>query len=126
MGVSAVPSSSVELAISHPRDGPVVDDRVLASPARLRAVADLGLLDTGDEQPFDRWAARAVELTVAGTALVSLVDSTRSYFKSFRLSDGSAGEQRDVPISMSLCREGGSATLESGCCSTTSAQDSQA
>jgi len=83
----------------------VVDDRVLASPARVRAVADVGLLDTGDEDPFDRWALRATELTGASAALVSLVDATRSVFKSFRLSDGSAGEGREVPISMSLCRE---------------------
>ena len=94
-----------ERAVVHPSDGPVVDDRILASPARLRAVADVGLLDTGDEDPFDRWALRATELTGADTALVSLVDSARSFFKSFRRRDGSAGEGREVPISMSLCRE---------------------
>jgi hypothetical protein len=44
---------------------------------------------------------RATQLTGASTALVSLVDSTRSFFKSFRLSDGSAGEGREVPISIS-------------------------
>jgi|GEM_PF-892802 len=98
------PSGAPEIVV-HPADGPVVDDRILSSAARLRAVADVGLLDTGDEDPFDRWALRATQLTGADTALISLVDATRSYFKTFRRSDGSAGEGRSVPISMSLCRE---------------------
>ena len=44
-------------------------------------------------------------MTGAGTALLSLVDERRSFFKSFQLSDGTAGEAREVPIGMSLCRE---------------------
>lgn len=105
MGVENSTPADADRPVVHPTDGPVVDDRILASPARVRAVADVGLLDTGDEDPFDRWAQRATELTGASAALVSLVDATRSFFKSFRLSDGSAGEGREVPIAMSLCRE---------------------
>ncbi|MDP9151350.1 MAG: PAS domain S-box protein, partial [Myxococcota bacterium] len=104
MGIDQSTVGDIRAAV-HPIDGPVLDDRILASPARVRAVMDVGLLDTGDEDPFDRWAQRATELTGASAALVSLVDETRSFFKSYRLRDGSAGEGREVPISMSLCRE---------------------
>ncbi len=89
----------------HPSDGPVIDDGVLRDPGRLRAVADLELLDTPDEDVFDRWGHRASQLTGATSALVSLVDDSRSFFKSFQLGDGAAGDGRTVPICDSLCRE---------------------
>jgi|GEM_PF-5639536 len=66
MGVDRGPLIDAARTLVHPADGPVVDDRILTSAARVRAVADLGLLDTGDEDLFDRWALRATELTFDG------------------------------------------------------------
>lgn len=50
--------------------------------ARLRALHELGLLDTPPEERFDRLTRLASRLFNAPIALVSLVDSDRQWFKS--------------------------------------------
>lgn len=52
------------------------------APARLEAVARARLLDTPPEEPFDRLASLARDLTGAPMAFVTVVDARRSFWKS--------------------------------------------
>jgi hypothetical protein len=49
---------------------------------RLAAVHRSGLLDTGPEEPFDRFTRLAARIFKTPVALVSLVDADRQFFKS--------------------------------------------
>jgi serine phosphatase RsbU (regulator of sigma subunit) len=51
-------------------------------PARLAAVRRTGLLDTGAEEPFDRLTRLAATLLGTPFAFVTIVDDTRSFWKS--------------------------------------------
>ncbi len=54
----------------------------LADPGRVAAVWDTGLLDTPPEESFDRLTRLAAKLTGAPVTFVSLVDSSRDFYKS--------------------------------------------
>lgn len=54
----------------------------LRDPARLAALRELDLLDTPDEEAFDRLTRLAARLLGTPTAFVSLVDAERQLFKS--------------------------------------------
>lgn len=54
----------------------------LADPGRVAAVRDTGLLDTPPEESFDRLTRLAAKLTGAPVTFVSLVDSSRDFYKS--------------------------------------------
>jgi phosphoribosyl 1,2-cyclic phosphodiesterase/GAF domain-containing protein len=76
------------------QSAPMPDDE----DARLKAVHDLGLLDTEPEERFDqhtRAACRALDVPVA---LVTLVDSDRQWFKSRQ-----GIEVTETPRDQSLC-----------------------
>lgn len=55
---------------------------VLAQPARLAALYDTALLDSAPEESFDRLTRLASRLLGVSTALVSMVDKDRQFFKS--------------------------------------------
>lgn len=77
---------------------------VIASPQRLADVADTGLLDTAPEETFDRLTRLAANLVGAPTALVSLVDKDRQFFKSqVGLKEPWASE-RQTRLSHSFCQ----------------------
>ena len=48
---------------------------------RVRALRDLDLLDSGPEPEFDELVRRAAEATGAPTAVITLVDEARQWFK---------------------------------------------
>ena len=50
-------------------------------PARLRALMQCNVLDTGSEPVFDAFVAAAAKLCAAPVALVSLLDEQRQWFK---------------------------------------------
>ncbi len=50
--------------------------------SRLRALQELGVLDTRPESRFDRFTKRASEILDVPVALVSLIDADRQWFKS--------------------------------------------
>jgi sigma-B regulation protein RsbU (phosphoserine phosphatase) len=74
-------------------------------PERLAAVHATGLLDTGPEDNFDRLASLAAMLLDAPIALVTLVDETRSFWKS---AVGAIGPElaraRETAVEDSLCQ----------------------
>lgn len=68
--------------------------------ARLAAVRATGLLDTGPEEAFDRLARLAGSLLSVPYAFVTVVDETRSFWKS---SIGIEAPDRQIPLGESLC-----------------------
>ena len=61
---------------------PMARPSVLADAARLGALCDTALMDSESEEAFDRLTRVAATALNAATALVSLVDVDRQYFKS--------------------------------------------
>ena len=77
---------------------------VLAEPARMEAVQETRLLDSPPERAFDRITHLAARLIDAPTALVTLVDKDRQFFKSqVGLAQPWAGE-RQTRLSHSFCQ----------------------
>jgi len=81
--------------------GPATIDkpaRAVDGNQRLEALRSLGLLDTPPEERFDVLTRLARRLLEVPTALVSLVDDQRQWFKS---ADGLA--KRELPRAVSFC-----------------------
>ncbi|MFO0610768.1 MAG: PAS domain S-box protein [Polyangiales bacterium] len=76
----------------------------LYDPERLRALRETGLLDSLPEAAFDRFARLAARLLRAPTALVSLVDDHRQFFKSAVGLAEPWASRRETPLSHSLCQ----------------------
>jgi two-component sensor histidine kinase len=76
----------------------------LRDPARLRALEETALLDSPEEEAFDRAVRLACSLTGAPTALFSLVDDTRQFFKALRGFETETGPMRETPLSHSFCQ----------------------
>ncbi len=79
-------------------------ERVVLDGARIAALQDLGLLDTGAEEDFDRYTRLATELLGVPVSLVSLVDADRQFFKSQVGLTGDFAEAGQAPLSHSLCQ----------------------
>jgi phosphoserine phosphatase RsbU/P len=76
----------------------------VAEAKRLAAVAATGLLDTPPEAPFDRLTALAAAVLRTPFAQVTVVDATRSYWKSCFGLDSQDPADRSDPIAQSFCR----------------------
>lgn len=76
----------------------------VGSPERLNALRASGLLDTPPEESFDRLTRLAARLVGAPTALISLVDENRQFFKSSVGLDEELVESRETPLSHSYCK----------------------
>jgi diguanylate cyclase (GGDEF)-like protein len=70
-------------------------------PKRVAAVHATGLVDTLDDECFDRFSRLAARLTGAPIARVSLVTDTKQYFKS---AVGPAPASRETPLSHAICK----------------------
>ncbi|MEV7404109.1 GAF domain-containing SpoIIE family protein phosphatase [Streptomyces sp. NPDC091267] len=75
----------------------------LSDPARLSAVAVTGLLDTGPENVFDDLSSLAARITGTGRAFVTLVDGSRSFWKSCFGVDATETADRQSPVGESFC-----------------------
>lgn len=73
-------------------------------PARLAAVRDSGLLDTPPDEAFDRLARLAAKVLKAPLAFVTVVDGTRSFWKSGIGMDGDGSLVRENPVNESFCK----------------------
>ncbi|GID97681.1 histidine kinase [Amorphoplanes digitatis] len=73
-------------------------------PARLAAVRRTGLLDTGPDEPFDRLARLAATLLGTPFAFVTVVDDTRSFWKSCVGIDSSDPAARQHTVEQSFCQ----------------------
>ena len=79
-------------------------DAEITAPARLEAVARSRLLDTLPEEPFDRLASLARDLTGAPMAFVNVVDARRSFWKSCIGVTVQDGEPTELPLEESFCQ----------------------
>jgi diguanylate cyclase (GGDEF)-like protein len=75
---------------------------VLADPARLDILRRSGLMDSGPEEAFDRWAALAARALRTPVAVVTLFDDTRQYIKSVVGLDDTAG--LSAPPELTICQ----------------------
>ncbi|MEI6277763.1 MAG: ATP-binding protein [Verrucomicrobiae bacterium] len=82
-----------------PGQGQAVDN-----PARLEALADIGVLDTLPEDSFDRYTRIASAMLHSEVALVSFVDLERQFFKSQVGLPPPYDQTRQTPLSHSFCK----------------------
>ena len=87
-------------------DPPVPGDVTMAvrDAERLRALHDTGLLDSPNQDSFDRHARIASEALDAPVALVSLIDADRQFFKSCLGLPEPWQTDRETPLSHSFCQ----------------------
>lgn len=77
----------------------------IADSARLSALRELGILDTEQEEEFDRYTALTAELLRAPVSTITLIDNDRQFWKSAYGITASWAESRETPLSHSLCQE---------------------
>lgn len=76
----------------------------LRDPARLRALRQLAILDTGAEQAFDRLTVLVTKFLRVPMSLVSLIDENRQFFKSSVGLPESWASTRETSLSYSFCQ----------------------
>ena len=86
--------------VSFPASAEAVGDAVLDED-RLAALRATDLLDSLDEEAFDRFTRLAAALLHVPVSLVTLIDAERAFFKS---SWGLPEGVREAPLSTSLCK----------------------
>ncbi len=83
-------------------ENPVLN--VVRNVARLAALTQSGLLDSPPEEAFDRFTRLASHVLRARTALLSLVDEDRQFFKSAQGLSEPWATKRETPITHSICK----------------------
>lgn len=95
-------------AIQHARGLKLAPERApahaVAAPDRLQAVRRSGLLDTPPEAEFDFLTRLAATLLHTPTALLSIVDADRQFFKSAVGVGEPWASARETPLSHSFCQ----------------------
>lgn len=71
---------------------------------RLTSLDATNLMDSPQEEVFDRAVRLAAKLTGRPVSLLSLVDGTRQFFKAATGLEGWVAEQRQTPLSHSFCQ----------------------
>lgn len=77
---------------------------VIRDPTRLDVLRHLALLDSPTEDAFDRMTRLATKFLRAPTALVSIVDENRQFFKSCMGLPEPWASRRETPLSHSFCK----------------------
>lgn len=82
----------------------IVEPKNKQEAARLAALSATRLLDSPPEEAFDRLTRLVARFLEVPTALVSLVDADRQFFKSAVGLSGEPAERRETPLSHSFCK----------------------
>lgn len=102
------PSDAVALQVALAEPEPEVPAEapaeILRHPVRMAALQASGLLDTAPEDSFDRLTRLVTRLLGAPTALLSLVDRDRQFFKSAVGLPEPWASARQTPLSHSFCQ----------------------
>lgn len=102
------PPAELRAAVAHHlMNQPVVREashQAIRDPARLEALRKTNLLDTPAEESFDRITRLASRLLAVPTALFSLVDHDRQFFKSQHGLPEPWASRRQTPLSHSFCQ----------------------
>ncbi|MBC7871127.1 MAG: GAF domain-containing protein, partial [Chitinophagaceae bacterium] len=83
---------------------PYAAPQIIQNPDRLQILRDLLLLDSPEEEPFDRLTALASKIVGAPVSLVSLIDADRQFFKSALGLPEPWASDRETPLSHSFCQ----------------------
>lgn len=78
----------------------------LLNPARLAALVSCGLMDSAADAAFDRFTRLVAKWLDVPTALVSLVDDHRQFFKSALGLSEPWASRRETPLTHSFCQYG--------------------
>lgn len=104
-------SSDLEVARRHLVEvGVFADDsmpdvsEVINNPDRLRSLYATNLLDSPPEEAYDRITRAAADALDAPHASVSLIDVDRQFFKSAAGMAAQTAEERQTPLSQSVCQ----------------------
>jgi diguanylate cyclase (GGDEF)-like protein len=76
----------------------------ITDPARLAALEDLEILDTGPEPVFDRLTRLVSDMLSVPISLLSLIDRDRQFFKSACGLSAPWAEATQIPLSHSFCQ----------------------
>ncbi len=76
----------------------------LVNPQRLRVLQETSLMDSLPEPAFERFVRMAARVTDAPTALVSLVDERRQFFKAQLGLPEPWATRRETPLTHSFCK----------------------
>ncbi len=79
-------------------------DATVGDVRRLKALRRTQLLDTAEEEPFDRIARLASSMLGAPIATVTLIDSDRQFYKSALGLPEPVKSERETPLDLSFCR----------------------
>jgi signal transduction histidine kinase len=77
---------------------------MIEDPARLLTLKETALLDTPDEEAFDRFTKLVSRFLACPVSLVTLIDKDRAFFKSAHGMPEGMTEVREVPFSHSICK----------------------
>ncbi|GIJ80222.1 Serine phosphatase RsbU, regulator of sigma subunit [Micromonospora phaseoli] len=88
----------------RPADDGAALPATVFDPVRLAAVRRTGLLDTGPEEPFDRLSRLAATMLGTPFAFVTIVDDTRSFWKSCIGVDSADPADRQNTVEQSFCQ----------------------
>lgn len=96
--------SEIEVLTANPAQVNLAPEQRINDADRLAALESSGLLDSEPEECYDALTVLAAKLLDAPTALMSLVDNERQFFKSqFGLGEPWSS-QRQTPLSHSFCQ----------------------
>lgn len=101
---SASTCAAVQRHLARPMTVAVAPEETLRSAARLAALKASGLLDGTPEVAYDRVTQLVARLLAAPTALLSIVDKDRQYFRSQVGLGEPWAAQRQTPLSHSFCQ----------------------
>lgn len=79
-------------------------DQILSHPTRVQRLRQLAILDSPQEEAFDALSRLATMILDAPTALVTIVDTDRQFFKSCIGLPEPWNSQRETPLSHSFCK----------------------
>ena len=96
--------AEIELQVAARKQVDLAPEAIINDPARLASLEGTGLLDSEPEECFDALTALAAKLLDAPTALMSLVDNERQFFKSQYGLGEPWSTQRQTPLSHSFCQ----------------------
>lgn len=83
---------------------PLAESAALSRPERLEKLVQLCLLDATTDPAFDRLTSLAARILHTPTALVSIVEPNRQFYKSFVGLSPELAAKRESPISHSFCQ----------------------
>jgi CheY-like chemotaxis protein len=97
-------NAALQRHVARPEGVMQIPPAVAAGPERLKALSASGLLDSPPDETFDRLTRLTTALLGVPTALLSIVDRDRQFFKSASGLEQPWSDARQTPLSHSFCQ----------------------